>query len=267
MSDTTDTGKIWDMLRSYAAAKMDEASQLEALRLQERATEIWLAHNDRLQQQRVRPPLGIGPSGVGTECDRRLAYALTDVPAVNDTQDPLKANIGTAFHSFLEDGVAGVDPRSRRYLREQSVEYRGCKGTADLYDRREKIVTDWKTSQLAKVKQIAKQGPTQQQISQVMIYAAGLIAQGEPVEYVSLVFIPTNGTMLDIHTWVAPFDRSVADAAIDRAQAIKDDALFNGVETVERYPSRLCGWCPYFNPESKDPKTSCVGQAKEWDQG
>ena len=47
----------------------------------------------------------IGPSELGSSCDRRIAYRLAGTPEANWWSDPLPAIVGTAVHTWLESAV------------------------------------------------------------------------------------------------------------------------------------------------------------------
>ena len=111
----------------------------------------------------------IGPSEVGQECTRRLAYKLLDWEQVNEgSSGNWAAQVGTAIHSHLE-GIFSKMPD--RYEVEQRVKIRAnLSGTIDLFDKDLGLVLDWKTTSLASVKIKRSEGATRQQIVQVMLY-------------------------------------------------------------------------------------------------
>ncbi|GAA2178496.1 hypothetical protein GCM10009785_01280 [Brooklawnia cerclae] len=97
----------------------------------------------------------IGPSEVGIECDRRLAYKLLKFP--EPERDNWKATVGTAVHAWMEevfDAYNLAHPEfggQERYLIENRVsagvvphlDYQ-LEGNCDLYDRVTATVVDWK---------------------------------------------------------------------------------------------------------------------------
>ena len=76
----------------------------------------------------------IGPSEVGQECTRKLAYKLLDWEKVNETGGGnWAAQIGSAIHSHLE-GIFAKYPD--RFEVESKVKIRAnLSGTVDLYDK------------------------------------------------------------------------------------------------------------------------------------
>ncbi len=81
----------------------------------------------------------IGPSEVGQECTRKLAYKLLDWKKVNETGGGnWAAQVGTAIHSHLELIFSKFPDR---FEVESKVKIRAnLAGTVDLYDKENGIV-------------------------------------------------------------------------------------------------------------------------------
>src|SRR5688500_19659658 len=47
----------------------------------------------------------IGPSQVGTSCDRQLAYRLNHTPETRSFMDPWPSIVGTAVHAWIADAL------------------------------------------------------------------------------------------------------------------------------------------------------------------
>lgn len=186
----------------------------------------------------------VGPSGLGTDCDRQLAYAANGMLPLNFTADPWPALVGTAVHTWLADLFRDLDGGTGRFLIESKVTYRGVSGSPDLYDRRPRTVYDWKATKVSKIHTIRRNGPPPNYVTQIQTYAAALADSGETPEHVALVFLPTDGKLTDVFAWVAPYDRSVADAAIERLEALRGLPPMQVTPT----PSRLCDWCDWYQP-------------------
>jgi hypothetical protein len=77
----------------------DDTGQLMAARIGEFITNTALRAPRSLQRR-------IGPSEVGADCDRRLAYKLSDWPEVAADGDPIASVLGTAFHAWMEEAFA-----------------------------------------------------------------------------------------------------------------------------------------------------------------
>lgn len=208
--------------------------------------------------------VAIGPSEVGHPCTRRIAYKLLDWDKPNEMQGgSWAAQVGTAIHAYL----AEVFGKKEGYLVEQRVNIRGnLSGTVDLYDTKNGVVLDWKTTGPSKLATYRKDGADPQHVIQVHLYAYGLAAQGADVKKVALAYLPTSGQLSDGYVDIRNYDENIALDAFKRLDTIH--ALLAQVD-VEQNPefwsqipaktSRLCAWCPYFKPFSKALNEGCPG--------
>jgi hypothetical protein len=220
------------------------------------ATDLVLDHEMNRPRSRQAH---VGPSEVGERCDRRLAMAVANVQQVN-YPDPLKAYVGTGLHQMLADAVELRDRGTGRYLSEHRVTYRGVTGSVDLFDRVTGRLIDFKSKSLTKVKRARRQPMEHGYKVQQMIYAAGLIAQGEHVKSVTLLYIPTDGDLSDMYAQTLPVDVSIADEAIDRLECIQNEvADGKPLPDFKAHTSALCGWCPFYSPLTPLSPASCPG--------
>ena len=208
--------------------------------------------------------VAIGPSEVGHACTRRIAYKLLDWEKPNEMQGgSWAAQVGTAIHAYL----AEIFGKKEGYLVEQRVNIRGnLAGTVDLYDTKNGVVIDWKTTGSSKLAAYRKDGADPQHVIQVHLYAYGLAAQGADVKKVALAYLPTSGQLSDGYVDIRDYDENIALDAFKRLDTIH--ALLAQVD-VEQNPdfwsqipaktSRLCAWCPYFKPFSKALNEGCPG--------
>ena len=173
----------------------------------------------------------IGPSEMGHECTRRLAYKLLDWDKPNEMgSGNWSAQVGSAIHKYLAD----IFGRLEGYEVEQRVTIRGnLTGTVDLYDTERGIVIDWKTTSPAQMDRKRKDGGSPIYQTQIQLY---------------------------------DYDESVALRALERIDNIH--ALLSQVdvesnpqmwEMIPSAPSRLCTFCPYHLPYSKDLTKGCSG--------
>jgi hypothetical protein len=89
----------------------------------------------------------IGPSELGSLCDRRIAYRLAGTPEANWWSDPLPAIVGTAVHTWLEKAINSFQQVHfmDRWLTEITVQPDPVvKGHVDLYDKELGAIIDWK---------------------------------------------------------------------------------------------------------------------------
>jgi hypothetical protein len=208
--------------------------------------------------------ISIGPSEMGHECTRRMAYKLLDWDKPNETSGgSWAAQVGTAIHAYLAEVFGKIEG----FEVEQRVTIRaGLGGTVDLFDTVRGVVLDWKTTGSTSLEKYKREGATQQQIVQVQLYGYGKALQGVTVNKVALAFLPTGGSLADMHLVMHDYDESVALKALERVDNVH--ALLAAVD-VERSPSmwaqipakadRLCNWCPYFKPFSQDASVGCPG--------
>lgn len=240
---------------SYAQLFSDEKAYANALLDVVTRAGIWSPRSGQV---------AIGPSEVGHPCTRRIAYKLLDWDKPNEMQGgSWAAQVGTAIHAYL----AEIFGKKEGYLVEQRVNIRGnLSGTVDLYDTKNGVVLDWKTTGASKLAAYRKDGADPQHVIQVHLYAYGLAAQGADVKKVALAYLPTSGQLSDGYVDIRDYDENIALDAFKRLDTIH--ALLAQVD-VEQNPefwsqipaktSRLCAWCPYFKPFSKALDEGCPG--------
>ena len=207
----------------------------------------------------------IGPSEVGTRCGRRLAYRMLDVDPVNHDPDPWAAIVGTATHAWLEAAFAEENARLGwdRWETEVRVDLPTyMSGSVDLYDHHTRTVIDHKVRGAAAMKR-AKAGVSEQERTQVHIYACGLRMQGYDVEHVAIVSWPRAGTLRDAIYWTEPYDEAVVEAALERIDAMRV-VLAAGTAALPMIPTAdaFCSYCPFYLPASTDAATACPGHAE-----
>lgn len=201
----------------------------------------------------------IGMSEIGNPCDRRLAHRLAGTRPVNVT-DPSRALVGTGWHAAVAEVFRRLDAGSGRFEVERRVNYRGVPGTLDLFDRAIVTAIDWKTTTKSKLGRIRYNGPDAAYVTQLQMYGAALAASGETVRWVALAYVPVDGTLDDLWLWRTPFDATVADAAVARANGLRDLDHPNAARAT---PGRLCPWCPYYRPNQPATRESCPGATME----
>jgi hypothetical protein len=205
----------------------------------------------------------IGPSEAGTECTRRLAYKLLDWEKVNEGSTfSWAATVGTAIHAHL----ANIFSKIEGFEVEQRVQIRpGLAGSIDLFHKESGTVIDWKTTSPSSLPQ-KKKNPSKQNMVQVQLYAYGKAQAGANVKQVALVYLPTSGSLEDMHIELQNYDPQIAIDALARIDNIY--ALLTAVDVeanpqmwrqIPKAPSRLCMYCPYFQPFSKDLNIACNG--------
>lgn len=233
--------------------KIEPAVSIPSLLAGEWAREVIMtvAHNSPRSLQ-----AHLGPSEIGQQCERRIAYRVLGAPYVN-YPDPIKAMFGTGFHAVMGEGLRTLDPR--RYLVEQVVTYKGITGSLDLYDRYRHRIVDWKTSSLKRIRRYRADGVPVNYRVQIAIYAEGMRAIGEDVDTVVLIFIPRDGELSALYAWVGEPDTALADEYIARYQEIVNVAKSKGAAMLPVSPGPLCTYCPNHQPRAVDLTVSCPG--------
>ncbi|GGS84842.1 hypothetical protein GCM10010156_49330 [Planobispora rosea] len=223
-----------------------------------------ITHQPRSLQQRL------GPSEIGSECDRQLGYRLAGVPRVNPYL-PWLAYIGTAMHAQLAGDLSGrVLPNGARVLVEQKVGVGrigndDIDGTSDIYigaaDGRTGIVFDWKLVGKTPLQYYRVHGPGPRYRVQVHTYGYGFRRRGLPVTDVGIGFLPRSQEFVHRHWWYEPYDEQIALNAIKRADAIATAITTAGPALLPllRTAEAECAYCPWFRPGSRDLTRSCPG--------
>lgn len=161
----------------------------------------------------------VGPSELGG-CPRKVWYRLNQQPETNNNELKLAAIMGTAIHGAIESALELVDPKQEEYLVEQEVEAYGIKAHVDLFVRSTGAVVDWKSVKSKNLNYF----PSKQQRWQVQVYGLLLSENGFDVKTVNLVAIPRDGDERDIKVHTEPFDKSIAEEALEWLQAIKNSS-------------------------------------------
>lgn len=212
----------------------------------------------------------IGPSELGSLCDRRIAYRLAGTPEANWWADPLPAIVGTAVHTWLEDAVTRFQKVHfmDRWLTEITVQPDTLvKGHCDLYDKDLQAVIDWKTVSPTKLKAWKTGGPPEHYKDQVNLYGRGLVNAGYPVAKVILVAVPRSGWLKDMQIWVDDYRPERAQAALDRMYSIANVMIKAGddlsFEEINSAPSGECAFCPWYRGGSgKAGMSGCPGNVE-----
>lgn len=210
--------------------------------------------------------VSIGPSELGEECTRKLAYKLLDWEKVNVTASgSWAAQVGTAIHAYLEQIFSG----NEKYETETRVKIRGnLAGTIDLFHSERNMVLDWKTKSPTGVKEKRSQGASHKEIIQVMTYAYGKAKEGIKVDFVGLVFLPTGGAISDMYIELHQYNEKYVTDALERIDNVYTLLSTIDVESnpqmwahIPAIPSRMCMYCPYYKPFSSDLSIACPGDS------
>ncbi|HEU4544476.1 MAG TPA: hypothetical protein VFR23_25320 [Jiangellaceae bacterium] len=180
--------------------------------------------------------VAIGPSGIGTECDRCLGHMLAGTPRML-TPD-WQPYVGVSVHAqleqiFLEAGLNG------RWATETKVwvgdiDGQEIHGQCDLLDARlgGETVVDFKTASKTRLKAVKSSGqPSQRYRVQAHLYGRGWQHNGVDVKNVAIWYLPRDGGLEQALWWEEPYDERVALSALARADAFAKAIRILGTET------------------------------------
>lgn len=236
--------------------------------------ETFAAYQNRPTSDNRSAQVHLGPSEVGTACDRRLAMAILGRPKVNPGGDGYAAWLGTQGHRGMAEIYEYADAGSGRFAVETPLSFPSeivPRGTGDLLHRVRKCFVDWKFMGEWSLNKLREVGPSDTYRVQLHLYAYGAKQRGEKVDYVAIVGMPRQGKSLqEKYVWAEPYDRAIAVKALDRAARIAKKLKGlpeSGVneewvaEELAKFPvAKDCTWCPYHLSGSKGLEHGCNGR-------
>ncbi|MFJ9848607.1 hypothetical protein [Streptomyces sp. NPDC101150] len=232
-----------------------------------RVKELFYAYDNRKSADNRSAQAHLGPSEIGTPCDRRIAMSLMQVPPVNPGGDGWAAFVGTCIHAGLADMFRWADHGTGRYATEMPLTLPSVtvpKGTGDLLDRTMLLFADHKCMGNSSLSKLRLDGPSNTYRVQVHTYAYAAIRDGEHVEHVAIVAWPREASSLKgLHVWTEPYDESIALAALARAEDIAARAHHLGRDGNPRRFDAFttaddCRFCPFKTNTAK----GCKGHAQ-----
>jgi hypothetical protein len=216
----------------------------------------------------------LGPSEIGTLCDRQVVGKLAGIERTNHIVDPWASIVGTALHAWFAQAF-DWDNRYHNYVR-WLTEFRvhphpDHPGTGDLYDFTEEAVVDHKNLGDTPMKHLRNHGPVRRYFVQKLAYAKGFRLMGLPVRRTVLVAWPRTKSSLDTtfvheHT-LTPADDVLLDDVFTWMQvrkalatAVRDGVL--SLNDITPTPDdEECYFCPFYRADVlTDPNaTGCAG--------
>ena len=198
----------------------------------------------------------IGPSQMGTPCDRQLGYFALGVPRAASGGDPLPRWVGTEGHAGMERILRDLDEWDTEF--KVTLDGYGITGHVDAYHQPTGTVVDFKFVSAGSMRKYKATGPGQQYRTQAHLYGLGLSLTGRQVSHVAVAFIPRSGLFSEIHVWSEPYDEQVAEAALRRWEAVGTVAGALGLEALDTADAP-CDWCNWYVPGSTDLTAGCPG--------
>lgn len=213
--------------------------------------------------------IAVGPSELGTPCDRELAYRLAGMKGPHHS-DPWPSIVGTATHTWMSNAVIAFEKahglkRLESELRVQADRVLG--GSTDLWWAEKELVLDFKFPGTEGMKKLRESGFGQRYEVQLQVYGLGHERAGRKVSKVGIMALHRAGWLKDMWVKVIDYDRSVAEAAIKRMYDLGSQVHEEGVlEHPERWarikasPSRMCGYCPMYRAGGDADASGCPGR-------
>lgn len=205
----------------------------------------------------------LGPSELGSPCDRQVAGKMARLTYTNHVADPWASIMGTAGHMWMEKCFDAENIRAAmfRWVTERRVyPHPDHSGTGDLFDLYESAVVDWKFLGSTTLPKLRNDGPPRRYFVQILLYALGWRLLGLPVKRTVLVAWPrTKSTMDDMYVWdheIVPADALLIDQVFRQTEARKIFAagIAEGRIALHDVPATPsddeCYFCPFYRPEA-----------------
>ena len=219
----------------------------------------------------------LGPSELGTPCQRQIAMKLAGVARqLPDKRPPWAPMQGTAMHTLMEEALRFHNAqlgRERWVIEDELQIDDDIPGHGDAFDTDTGTVIDWKYVGVTALREVKRKTvPNEQLVKpdyrvQAHLYGYGHARKGRDVRWVRLVFLARSHDFGDSAEWTEPYDPAIAEEAIQRYHATK--ALVTGLPlaatpalwaVVPAAPSeKTCAWCPFHRPGGPADTTGCPG--------
>lgn len=221
----------------------------------------------------------LGPSELGTPCQRQLAMKHAGVPRqLPDSRPPWAPMQGTAMHALMEEALRAHNAQlgwDRWVIEEKLRMDAEISGHGDAFDTLYGCVVDWKyvgvtTLREVKRKTIANELLVKPEYRvQGHLYGYGHERAGRTVRWVRLVFLARSHNYDDSAEWTERYDPEIAIRALDRYYATQDLIRDLGVagqpdlwDLVPAMPGKACTWCPFRRVGGPADATGCPGNTE-----
>ncbi len=214
----------------------------------------------------------LGPSEVGMECQRALAYRLLNTPTKPDPRLPWAPFIGTAVHAAIAEALEAENARlgRERWIVERRVHPSAdLAGSSDAYDVDARMVVDWKVVGDKSLSRLLDHMSPEYE-TQAHIYGLGYENAGLPVEWVRICLLTRSShDFRQSREWTRPYDRSIAEAALARLAETR--RLITGLRLAEgdagwvQVPgswSKPCSWCKFYRSGPTPTRLGCPGVSR-----
>lgn len=255
-----------------------DSMDVDAKVLAARIKEIFYAYTNRNSSDNRSAQKTLGPSEIGSPCDRQLAMKLLGIKPVNP-QEGWAPFVGTAVHAELAKMFDWANGQgSGRFVTEMPLTFGSDlvpRGTADLLDRMLFMLDDHKLMGRWSLDKLIKEGPSDTYRIQAHTYGLGAEQAGEKIKYVAIIAWPRQESSLDkLYVHVEKYDRKIALDAIKRVEAIaaevnrqygnaalNDEGPSGAMESAQTFSAGDdCKWCPFYLPKDKGFTSGCPGK-------
>lgn len=228
----------------------------------------------------------LGPSELGTPCQRQIAMKLAGVPRQpEDKRPPWAPMQGTAMHTLMEEALRFHNAqlgRERWIVEEQLTVHPGLgggvhaiRGHGDAFDQDAGMVVDWKYVGVTTLRDVKRKTiPNEQLVKpdyrvQAHLYGYGHAAAGRDVRWVRLVFLARSHDYADSTEWTERYQPEIALEAIyryfgtlDLLDSLKPDVTPALWGVVPATPGKACSWCPFRRVGGPADSTGCPGDTE-----
>jgi len=220
----------------------------------------------------------LGPSELGTPCQRQIAYKLSGATRQVINAPKWAAMQGTAMHALMEDvlGFHNGQLGRPRWVIEQRVDVDDeIGGAGDAYDADHALVVDWKYVGVTTLRKVRRKTvPVEQLVTpdyrvQAHLYGYGHERAGRPVRWVRLVLLARSHDYDDSAEWTERYRPEIAIAALDRYYATQDLVAALGLPgsglfgAVPARPGDACQWCEFRRPGLAADASGCPGNTDD----
>lgn len=221
----------------------------------------------------------LGPSELGTPCQRQIAYKLAGAPRqLPDKRPPWAPMQGTAVHGLMEEALRFHNKQlgyERWVIEERLYMDDEISGSGDAYDNDTFTVVDWKHVGSTALKDVKRKTIANELLVkpdyrvQGHIYGYGHERAGRTVHWIRLVLLARSHDYDQSAEWTERYDPEIAIKALDRYYATQDlikalDLAANpGMwELVPATPGKACDWCPFRRMGGPADGTGCPGNTQ-----
>ncbi len=221
----------------------------------------------------------LGPSELGTPCQRQLAMKLAGIPRqLPDSRPPWAPMQGTAIHGLMEEALHAHNAKLGypRWVVEERLHMDDeISGSGDAFDVDNCMVVDWKYVGVTTLREVKRKTvPNELLVKpeyrvQPHLYGYGHERAGRTVHWVRLVFLARSHNYDDSAEWTERYDPDIAIKALDRYYATQDLIANLRVadqpdlwDLVPAAPGKPCDWCPFRRLGGPADGTGCPGNTQ-----